>query len=331
MVEYICENCNKKYHNKYDYNRHLNRKIPCKSDRQENNKKHDVLQKPAELLQYPAKNELTDLAKELQCKYCNQMFTRKDNLHKHVSERCKIKKQQDNQKEDLLQKLIKETAEMKEEIKKNNQEIKKKDNQVANLETELNKLKSGTKTNVKQIGKQQKNNIIQNIENQQNNIITNNIKLLAFGKEDMTHIVDELYKKILNKGFKSVPTLVEHVHFNKNKPENHNIYISNIRTNYVLIYDGIDWKLKEKDDILQQLMDDKTAILSDKFDELLTELDEPSIKKFQRFLDNQDENSVITGIKNDLKLMLYNNRKIPEMTRELINSTNENKKMLKVV
>ena len=74
-------------------------------------------------------------------------------------------------------------------------------------------------------------------------------------------------------------------------------------------------------------MDDKTAILSDKFEELLTELDEASIKKFRRFLDNQDDNSVIAGIKNDLKLMLYNNRKIPEMTRELIN-TNENKKMI---
>ena len=51
------------------------------------------------------------------------------------------------------------------------------------------------------------------------------------------------------------------------------------------------------------------------------------LKKFQRFLDNQDDNSVIAGIKNDLKLMLYNNRKIPEMTRELITS-NENKKMI---
>ena len=178
---------------------------------------------------------------------------------------------------------------------------------------------------------QQKINSLEKENDNYKHIINNNnIKLLAFGKEDMTHIVDEVYKKILNKGFKSVPTLVEHVHFNKNKPENHNIYISNIRTNYVLIYDGEDWKLKERDDILQQLMEDKTEILTGKFDELLTHLDEASIKKFQRFLDNQDENGVITGIKNDLKLMLYNNRKMPETTRELIGSY-ENKKMIEAV
>ena len=47
------------------------------------------------------------------------------------------------------------------------------------------------------------------------------------------------------------------------------------------------------------------------------DLDE-AIKKFPRFLDNQDNNSMIVGIKNDLKLMLYK-------TRELI-SSNENKK-----
>ena len=58
--------------------------------------------------------------------------------------------------------------------------------------------------------------------------------------------------------------------------------------------------------------------LSDKFDELLVKLDEPTIRKFQRFLDQKDEDGVIRGIKNDLKLMLYNNKKIPEKTRELL-------------
>ena len=88
----------------------------------------------------------------------------------------------------------------------------------------------------------------------------------------------------MNRGFKSVPTLVEHVHFNKNKPENHNVYISNIQTNYVLVYDGIDWKLMERDGVLQQLVDDKSEILSDKFDELLTQLDEPTVRNSSVFL-----------------------------------------------
>ena len=215
-------------------------------------------------------------------------------------------------------------------MKKNNEEMKKKDDEikkVVNLETELQKLKSENKKYVQKIDKQQ-NNINTHINKQLNQNIVNNIKLLAFGKEDIAHLADEVCKKILNKGFKSVPALVEHVHFDRNKPENHNIYISNMQNNYVLVYDGDDWKLKERDDILQQIIDYKTDILSDKFDELLNQLDDPTIRKFQRFLDHKDEDKIILGIKNDLKLLLYNNKKIPEKTRELMSPSNENKKMI---
>jgi len=62
----------------------------------------------------------------------------------------------------------------------------------------------------------------------------------------------------------------------------------------------------------------------------LLQLDDPTIQKFQRFLDHKDEDKIITVIKNDLKLLLYNNKKIPKKTRELINLSNENKKMIEV-
>ena len=50
-----------------------------------------------------------------------------------------------------------------------------------------------------------------------------------------------------------------------------------------------------------------------------------------RFLDHKDEDKIIAGIKNDLKLLLYNNKKIPEKTRELASLANENNKMIKIV
>jgi hypothetical protein len=74
--------------------------------------------------------------------------------------------------------------------------------------------------------------------------------------------------------------------------------------------------LKERDSVLQQLVDDKTDILSVKFDELLDGLDEPTIRKFKRFIDQSNENEVVTKMKSDLKLVLYNNRKIPERTKQ---------------
>jgi hypothetical protein len=77
----------------------------------------------------------------------------------------------------------------------------------------------------------------------------------------------------------------------------------------------LDWKLKERDAV-QQLVDDKTAILSVKFDELMDKLDEPTVRKFQRFINESDDNEVVSKIKNDLKLLLYNNKKITEKTKQ---------------
>jgi len=312
MIEYKCTRCGKLFNKKSNYDCHINRKYPCKSNQLN---KSDGIQNESKRIQNESKgiqNELkngTIGSKKYKCLYCNINYSTNSNMNKHMK-KCKIKIEQDNQKENLLQKLIDEMKKQNKEIAEMKEEIKKKDNHVANLEMELRKLKS-------------KSNQVQNITNidkqiNQQNIQVNNIKLLAFGKEDMTHLADEVCKKILNKGFKSVPNLVEYVHFNKNKPQNHNVYISNMQNNYVLVYDGNDWKLKERDDILQQLVDDKTEILSEKFDNLLDKLDESTIKKFQRFLDQKDEDKIISGIKNDLKLLLYNNRKIPEKTRNLL-------------
>jgi hypothetical protein len=50
----------------------------------------------------------------------------------------------------------------------------------------------------------------------------------------------------------------------------------------------------------------------------LPNLSEYTVRKFQRFLNESDDNEVISNIKNDLKLVLYNNKKIPEKTRQLL-------------
>ena len=38
---------------------------------------------------------------------------------------------------------------------------------------------------------------------------TNNIKIVSFGKEDMSKITKDMYKIIFDKGFQSVPKLIE--------------------------------------------------------------------------------------------------------------------------
>ena len=70
------------------------------------------------------------------------------------------------------------------------------------------------------------NTTINNTSNIINNKINNEIKIVAFGKEDIDDITDKTYKTIMNRGYQSVPHLIKHIHFNKDNPENHNIILS---------------------------------------------------------------------------------------------------------
>ena len=88
----------------------------------------------------------------------------------------------------------------------------------------------------------------------------------------------------------------------------------------MIIYDGEDWKLRQRDEILKELIDDKTDILSCKFDELQEKINEPTKRKFQRYLDCSDNLETTTKVKDDLQLTLYNNRKLTETTRGLLES-----------
>ena len=86
-----------------DFCNYVNRKNPCEND----NNINTELQKTANEPQKTANKVENIIVNNKQCQYCDKIFARSHNLTIHLNGRCKIKKQQDNAKEDLLQKLIK--------------------------------------------------------------------------------------------------------------------------------------------------------------------------------------------------------------------------------
>jgi hypothetical protein len=170
--------------------------------------------------------------------------------------------------------------------------------------------------------------INQNIDTQ-NNLSVDNVKVVKFGNEDISYISDDIYKTILGKGYKSVEEFVDHTHFNSDHPENHNIYIADIKNNYVLIYDGLQWNIKDRDDAIEDLIYAKSDYLSVKFEELMHKLSPMDIKKFTNFMKNRDNNIKMKMVKTDLKLMLYNNRHIPVALRKQLETNMRNQKAIK--
>ena len=310
-----CPKCGKSFKFNCDLERHLERKISCAED---------------EKIKYHIDKKT--------CHYCNNIYSRPDSMRRHL-ETCQVKIDHDEktrkeaEENTAMIKLLKEMQQMKSHQQKKEKEIReemrkemlkemkdmkeqqnKKDKEV---QKELAKMKEQL---MKSLAESSKHiNIGSNNSNIQNNI-HNEIKIIAYGKEDTSYITDNEYKLLIHKGFKSVPNLVEYIHFNGNKPENQNIYISNMRDNYVLVYDGGQWQMRERDDILQDIIDNKTDILNEKFDELLDKLDEITIKRFKKFLDEKDDNKISVQLKKDLKLIMYNRNKITSVKPKFIGS-----------
>ena len=239
--------------------------------------------------------KLTDKTK---CEYCKKKLSSYKNLRRHLKT-CK-EKQKDDTVRESMEELVKLLNEKDKQLK---EELGKKDKQIEEL--------------VKKAGLSTTNNNTNNITNN----IQNNIKLLNYKETDTSHLTENDYVRCLEHYNFCVPHLIRKIHFNPKKPENHNIYISNLKNSYVMVYMNNKWKVKNRDETISRVIDDKQIILEKKIQEWVESgIQYPKVMaKFSRYLEKREENDVINAIKEDIKLMLYNNRNmIIENNKRLI-------------
>ncbi len=220
------------------------------------------------------------------CKFCERSFSRKNNLARHLKT-CKEKKKDDEDRENLLNLVNMLNQQLKDQRDEFKQELNKRDKQIDEL--------------IKKAGV--------NIGTQN---IQQNIKILAYKNTDLSHLTDQDYLQCLNRSNMVIPNLIKKIHFNPKKPENHNIYISNIRNKYIMVYDGNKWNLSNQNETIEDLIDTNEIVIEQKLEEWLENGKEyPEImKKFNRYLEKKEKDDVINKIKNEIKLILYNNRKV---------------------
>jgi membrane-bound ClpP family serine protease len=138
-------------------------------------------------------------------------------------------KKQEDEKKQIFNALLQEMKMLKKQENKNRKKIKTLIDNSKNIDN--------NNCNNKTI-----NNNVQNNNNCNNNNI--NIRLVAHGKEDLSSFTETEWRQIITKFYRSFETsLIDAVHFDKNIPENHNIYISNIKSKFIMIYDGTNWIL----------------------------------------------------------------------------------------
>ena len=251
--------------------------------------------------------------KTVNCNMCNCKFSSKATMYRHIRSYCKVKKQNDSEKEEILNKLMTIEDNNKREIA-----ILRKENSM--LKRRVIKLE---KPNIALIN----NNVVNNnCTTNINNGTINNIILVGYGKEDISKLDNSEILKALQSGFYSTIKLTEAVHFNPKYPEYHNIYISNMKDKYAMMFDGNIWTLTTKEDLINQIYEYKKIYIEENLEEFMDSLPVSRKKALERWLDTDDEDAKIKEIKSNIKLLLYNSRKLIHNTSTvLLKQANKNK------
>ena len=285
---FSCNFCS--YHTdlRFNYNKHLTTKKHIQNEELQTiiTKKSSKYKQFANKPPTKTNNKLcTDETKtsNIFCKYCYKTFTHKNSMYRHIKYTCKKSKDED----------------LKELVRLMNLQIEIKDKEIQTLSNQMNKQ---NKQIEKLMNKLQVNtNIIQN-----NIIQNNNIQLLAYSKTDTTFLTDNDYISCLKKVTLCVKHLIEKIHFNPSKPQNNNIYISNMRDKYIMVYDGYKWILKNKEQEIENLYENKEMMIEEWLDE--EQHKHPKLRdKFIKYLNNKENDENMNLIKEEIKLMMYNN------------------------
>ena len=126
----------------------------------------------------------------------------------------------------------------------------------------------------------------------------------------MEHITDSMKTELLKIPYGMIPKMIEQVHFNDNKPENKNIALTNKKDNKIKVYTGNKWIYKDKDDIINDLVDGKYFILDSHYQSVSDNLNivtKSTYEKFRTFFDENDKN-LHDSLKKECEFVLLNNR-----------------------
>ena len=155
---------------------------------------------------------------------------------------------------------------------------------------------------------------INNITNTTNNYQNNNVVVLNFGNENIDHINKKYLTNLIKGAFGAIPKLVETIHFDPKHPENHNIKITNTKLPYAHVMNNNKWEIRNKEDILDDLVDNKYTILDNHYEEnfIKNELSDFSKNVIEKFITKYEtgDKEFIKTIKKKIEMVILNNSKI---------------------
>ena len=269
MPTYECKCCNFSTRLKTNYSNHLKTNKHIGNSQPKVNPKSTFV----EISQPKVNPETTSL---FSCKYCEQKFKFKQSMYRHIKYSCTK-----NKTEDLTELVRLLNLQLQ-------SQTKQIDTQSKQIEKLMEKLEINNTYNT----------------NSNNTINVTNINLLNYKDTDTSHLTNIDYKKCLKEASRCVLKLIEKVHFNPDKPENMNIYISNMKNNYMMMYKENKWNLVKKEE-MDSVYNHKEDLIIEWFN---LNKDPELMRYFERFIDLKEDKPTAEAVQEEYKLMLFNNR-----------------------
>mgnify|MGYP001263654609 CR=1 FL=1 len=300
MVTYKCNNCGYITNRKSNYNQHLNRKKTCKNEILYDTSSSESIQKLIvdkavyndnhNIIISENSAKIDDNENKIhECSKCLKSFTCYQNRWRH-EQKCK---QTDNE---MYEKLVSKLDSFTETQRIKDEEFKKKEEQWDTERKELYKMiENVAKDNAKTI----------------NNTLNQNIIINSHGEEDLKYITGDYLTELLKIPYNSVPTLVKQIHFHPHHPENQNIKITNKKLPYIQVFKNNQWQLKDKREVIGNIVDCSVRILGEHLEEYET-LNPQQKYRFNEFKTKYDENNknLEKKLVKDTELCLINNTPI---------------------
>lgn len=194
-----------------------------------------------------------------------------------------------------------------------------KDAQLANIpakDIDASRLNPNTTLNTNIANTMNNYNTTNNNSNNTTNNTNNMIVINNYKKPDQSHFTEQDIFKIIRMCNNSVPTLVEKTYFDKDKPENHSVYVKSLNTKYAYLHDGKRWMATIRESLVEQLFDLGNMFLENKMYDLkdtsnVTQYNDAK-KSFMRYLNNIENVDVLRQIKEKITLVLFNFRHVLE-------------------
>ena len=309
MPIHQCPTCLKEFNQSCNFKRHLARKFPCKRVEEKVSPNSDEQRRTATSIaeQRRSISEIQENTqntpidhKETACCYCDKKFKEKRYLYKHFRNACE--KIPENKREFYISKFAKNKRHIN-----NNKQLQIINNN-NNCNNKIQNINNNTNSN---------NTNSNNTNNIQNNI---NIKLNAFGKEDISSLEKKDILKLIDQAYKMIPSTMKAIHFNI--PENRNMFIPNVNRPLVKVFNGEEWVFKSLENVTKIVSDnirDNIESWTNRYDKKLSATKR---KALNAFVAQCIEGKMQLLFKDELKmfLMTYSQKLKDYVNEEITNN-----------